>query len=95
MMYFPTLKKNAPSPGAVIRPSVPSCVTVPVARSTVTPELIVPVTDRPGHGVVERVGTANVLDDAGHVAIAVEEQRAVEHDREAIAQVEGAAVGKE
>jgi hypothetical protein len=36
-----------------------------------------------------------VLDDAAHVAIAVEEQRAVEHDREAIAQVEGAAVGKE
>jgi len=46
-MYLPTSKKNAPSPGTVMRPIVPFCVTVPLTKSTVSPELIVPVTDVP------------------------------------------------
>ena len=61
---------------------------------------LLPGVDRAGHrlsgyGVVERVGTANVLDDAGHIAIVVGEHRAFELEREAIAQVEVAAIGKE
>ncbi len=44
---LPDVEEERASPGTVIRPTVPFCVTVPLTRSTISPELIVPVTDFP------------------------------------------------
>ena len=39
------VENTTPRPGTVIRPIVPLSVTVPSTRSTISPALIVPVTD--------------------------------------------------